>query len=163
MGKQFSSMSNPNAKSSTPVRLIDSLASTEAMWEVFSDRSVLRAMLDFEAALARVEGRLGVIPAAAAGAIEKVAKDFPIADVNISREAMRAGTPAIPFVKMLTERRARIRSRRRGLRSLGRHQPGRHRHRARASARQSAHPCSQPINRASTRRCTPCPISTPRP
>jgi 3-carboxy-cis,cis-muconate cycloisomerase len=102
MEKQFSSMSNPN-EVPVPVRLIDSLASTDAMWDVFSDRSVLRAMLDFEAALARAEGRLSVIPAAAASAIEKVIKDFPIADVNISREAMRAGTPAIPFVKMLTE------------------------------------------------------------
>ncbi len=96
-------MSNPN-EVPTPVRLIDSLASTDAMSEVFSDGSVLRAMLDFEAALARAEGRLSVIPAAAASAIEKVAKDFPIGNVNISREAMRAGTPAIPFVKLLTER-----------------------------------------------------------
>lgn len=96
-------MSNPN-EVPMPVRLVESLASSDAIWDVFSDRSVLRAMLDFEAALARAEGRLGVIPAAAAGAIEKVAKDFPVGDVNISREAMRAGTPAIPFVKLLTER-----------------------------------------------------------
>jgi adenylosuccinate lyase len=34
------------------MRLIDSLATTPAMAEVFSDESLLRAMLDFEAALA---------------------------------------------------------------------------------------------------------------
>jgi 3-carboxy-cis,cis-muconate cycloisomerase len=102
MGKQLSSMSNPN-EFPPSVRLIESLASTQPMWDVFSDHSVLRAMLDFESALARAEGRLGVIPTAAASAIEKVAKDFPVNDVNISRESMRAGTPAIPFVKLLTE------------------------------------------------------------
>jgi 3-carboxy-cis,cis-muconate cycloisomerase len=103
MGKQFFLMSNPN-EPTLAVRLIDSLASTEALSDIFSDRSVVRAMLDFESALARAEGRLGVIPAAAASAIEKVAKEFPAGDVSFSGEAMRAGTPAIPFVKMLTER-----------------------------------------------------------
>jgi 3-carboxy-cis,cis-muconate cycloisomerase len=85
-------------------RLIDSLATTEAMAEVFSDASILRAMLDFEAALARVEGRLGVIPATAAAAIEQAAKvpDFSAAD--LARETLRAGTPGIPLVKALTER-----------------------------------------------------------
>ncbi len=86
------------------MRLIESLASTEAISNIFSDQSVLRAMLDFESALARAEARLGVIPASAASAIEKVAKDFPVGGIKLSREAMRAGTPAIPFVKMLTER-----------------------------------------------------------
>jgi hypothetical protein len=39
------------------VRLIESLATTEALADVFSDRSILRAMLDFEVALARVLSR----------------------------------------------------------------------------------------------------------
>ncbi len=43
-------------------RLIDSLATTDALAEVFSDRSILQAMLDFEAALARAEVKAGVIP-----------------------------------------------------------------------------------------------------
>ena len=50
-------------------RLIESLAATEAVSEVFSDGAVLRRMLDFEAALARAEARVGVIPAEAAAAI----------------------------------------------------------------------------------------------
>ena len=41
------------------VKLIDSLSPTEPLAEIFSDASVLRAMLDFEIALARVEGRPG--------------------------------------------------------------------------------------------------------
>ena len=40
-------------------RLIESLAATEALSQVFSDGSVLQAMLDFEAALARAEARVG--------------------------------------------------------------------------------------------------------
>jgi 3-carboxy-cis,cis-muconate cycloisomerase len=96
-------MPNPN-EASSHVRLVDSLASTEAISNIFSDRSVLRAMLDFEIALARVEARLGVTPSSAASAIEKAANDFSVGDANLSHEAMRAGTPAIPFVKMLTER-----------------------------------------------------------
>ena len=96
-------MSSSN-ESSSHTRLIESLASTEAILNIFSDQSVLRAMLDFENTLARVESRLGIIPASAAGAIDKVTKDFPIGEINLSREAMRAGTPAIPFVILLTER-----------------------------------------------------------
>ena len=47
-------------------RLIDSLATTDALAEIFSDRSLVQAMLDFEAALARAEAKAGVIPASAA-------------------------------------------------------------------------------------------------
>ena len=87
-----------------PVRLIESLATTEALADEFSDQQVLQAMLDFEAALARVEARLGVIPQQAADAIGKAAtvEGFDVA--ALSREALRAGTPAIPVVKALTER-----------------------------------------------------------
>ncbi len=87
-----------------PVRLIDSLATTEALANVFSDQQVLQAMLDFEAALARAEARESVIPQAAADAIGKaaIAEDFDTA--VLSHEALRAGTPAIPVVKALTER-----------------------------------------------------------
>ncbi len=48
-------------------RLMESLAATEALSQVFSDASVLQAMLDFEVALARAEARCGVIPARRGG------------------------------------------------------------------------------------------------
>ena len=48
-------------------RLIESLSATEALSQVFSDGAVLQAMLDFEAALARAEARVGLIPADATG------------------------------------------------------------------------------------------------
>ena len=87
-----------------PLRLIDSLATTEPLAELFSDQQVLQAMLDFEAALARAEARLHIIPQDAAQAIGRaaIARGFDAA--VLSREAQRAGTPAIPVVKALTER-----------------------------------------------------------
>ena len=50
-------------------RLIESLATTEAFAELFSDASVLRGMLDFEVGLARSQARVGMIPQVAADAI----------------------------------------------------------------------------------------------
>lgn len=85
-----------------PVRLMDSLATTEALAEIFSDGSVLQSMLHFEIALARAEARLGIIPAAAAQVIAAVkADDFDAA--ALASATLRAGTPGIPFAKALTE------------------------------------------------------------
>ncbi len=86
-----------------PVRLIDSLSSTEPLAELFSDTSILRAMLDFEIALARVESRLGIIPTAAADAIAAAADERAIDPAQLSRDALRAGTAGIPLAKALTE------------------------------------------------------------
>ena len=88
-------------------RLMESLAATEALSQVFSDASVLQSMLDFEAALARAEARCGVIPAQAAKVIAAVARAdaFDIADVaELVRLSLRAGTPAIPLVNTLKEK-----------------------------------------------------------
>ncbi|HTM52010.1 MAG TPA: 3-carboxy-cis,cis-muconate cycloisomerase [Bryobacteraceae bacterium] len=89
---------------STTSRLVTSLATTEALAELFSDTAVLQAMLDVEAALARVEARLGVIPAGAGGAITASAKAEYFDTAEIARETLRTGTPAIPLVKALTLR-----------------------------------------------------------
>jgi 3-carboxy-cis,cis-muconate cycloisomerase len=86
-----------------PVRLIDSLATTAPLADVFSDDSVLRAMLDFEAALARVEGKLGIIPRAAASTISAVAGTARLDASAIASEALQSGTPAIPFIRAFTE------------------------------------------------------------
>jgi 3-carboxy-cis,cis-muconate cycloisomerase len=84
-------------------RLIQSLATTPALAVVFSDESVLRAMLEFEAALARAEARCGVIPTEAAGAITATASSGAFDISALADAAFRAGTPAIPLVKMLTD------------------------------------------------------------
>ncbi|MGH2734669.1 MAG: hypothetical protein ACRDKZ_03735, partial [Actinomycetota bacterium] len=49
--------------------LPDVLFSTPEMSAIFSGRSRVQRMLDFEAALARAEARAGIVPASAAAAI----------------------------------------------------------------------------------------------
>jgi len=87
-----------------PARLIDSLATTEALAELFSDRSVLQAMLNFEVALARAEAGAGIIPKSAAAGIAAAGKaeDFDVA--SLVRDTLRSGTPGVPLAKALTER-----------------------------------------------------------
>jgi 3-carboxy-cis,cis-muconate cycloisomerase len=86
-----------------PLRIIDSIATTEALAEVFSDRQVLQAMLDFESALARAEAREGVIPQSAAESIARAAVADNFDGAELSSKVQRAGTPAIPLVKALTD------------------------------------------------------------
>jgi 3-carboxy-cis,cis-muconate cycloisomerase len=85
-----------------PVRLIESLATTEPLAALFSDHSILGAMLGFEAALARAEANVGVIPATAAEAIALAARPEAFDAEELSRQALRAGTLSIPLVKALT-------------------------------------------------------------
>ena len=85
-------------------RLIDSLATTDALAEVFSDQSLLQAMLDFEAALARAEAKAGVIPDRAAEAISAAASADGLDGAAIAREARGSGTVSIPLVSALTAR-----------------------------------------------------------
>ena len=87
-----------------PPRLIDSLANTAPLADVFSDASVLRAMLAFEAALARAEAKVGVIPKAAAASISAIIENIEFDAADLAHPALRAGTLAIPLVKLLTER-----------------------------------------------------------
>ncbi|MEO8052113.1 MAG: 3-carboxy-cis,cis-muconate cycloisomerase [Acidobacteriota bacterium] len=88
-------------------RLMESLAATEALSQVFSDASVLQAMLDFEVALARAEAHCGVIPSQAAETIAAVARadSFDSAELSeLVRLSLRAGTPALPFVQTLKQK-----------------------------------------------------------
>ncbi len=87
-----------------PARLIESLATTAPLADVFSDQSVLQAMLDFEAALAWAEAKLGIIPRPVAIAIRKAARaeDFDVAE--LSAATLRAGTPGVPLSRELTKR-----------------------------------------------------------
>jgi 3-carboxy-cis,cis-muconate cycloisomerase len=85
-------------------RLIDCLATTEALAEIFSDDSVLRAMLDFESALARVEAQAGIVPSRAAETIAAAARAGDFDALAIAREAGQSATPSVPLVEALTER-----------------------------------------------------------
>jgi 3-carboxy-cis,cis-muconate cycloisomerase len=86
------------------VRLIESLATTEPLADVFSDRSILRAMLDFEVTLARAEAELKIIPQSAARAIAKAARTEDYDTAKLARQTLRAGTPGIPLVKALRKK-----------------------------------------------------------
>jgi 3-carboxy-cis,cis-muconate cycloisomerase len=84
--------------------LIDSLSTTDALAAVFSDTSVLQAMLDVESALARAEARAGVIPERAVEMIQAAARAEFFDAQAIAREARESGTAAIPLVRALTAR-----------------------------------------------------------
>lgn len=77
---------------------------TEAMRAIFSDESRIQRYLDFEAALARVQARLGIIPEQAASEIAKqaVAKNFDLEELR--RRTELAGSPVIPVVDQLVAR-----------------------------------------------------------
>lgn len=85
-------------------RLLDPLFGVGAVDAAFADLARLQGMLDFEAALARAEARLGLIPDRAV-AIIQAACDARRFDIDaLGREAAAAGNPAIPMVKALTAR-----------------------------------------------------------
>jgi 3-carboxy-cis,cis-muconate cycloisomerase len=82
--------------------LLDQLFGVEPVQRIFSDRSRLQGILDFEAALAKAEAEAGVIPQSAVAPIEtKCQADLFDLDA-IARAAATAGNLAIPTVKQLT-------------------------------------------------------------
>ncbi len=82
--------------------------STPEMLAVFSETSVLQAMLDVEAALARAQAAQGVIPEAAAQIILACCKAEQLDLEAIVNASGRAGSLAIPLVKHLTAAVARV-------------------------------------------------------
>ncbi len=85
-----------------PPRLLDALFGTDEMRGVFSQRGRLQGMLDFEAALARAEARVAIIPATAAPAIAAHCRAELFDVAALARAAAQAGNVAIPLVKELT-------------------------------------------------------------
>jgi 3-carboxy-cis,cis-muconate cycloisomerase len=85
-------------------RLAESLVTTEALAEIFSDRSVLGAMLQFEVALARAQARLGLIPTSAADAIARAGMVDAFDTGAIAQAGRHSATIAIPFVDALVAR-----------------------------------------------------------
>ena len=87
-----------------PARLIDCLGTTEDFADLFSDGSVLAAMLRFEVALAHAQANLGMIPASAAESISRAAIPEKFDAAALAREAREHATVAIPLVRALTAR-----------------------------------------------------------
>ncbi len=91
-----------------PVSLIDSaifrdIFTTEAMRRVFSDENRIQKYLDFEAALARAQGRLGIIPQEAA---DEICKHCNVSEMDFAKlkiQTERIGYPVLPVVTQIVE------------------------------------------------------------
>ncbi|MHC5348515.1 3-carboxy-cis,cis-muconate cycloisomerase [Metapseudomonas furukawaii] len=85
-------------------QLFDTYFTAPAMRAIFCDQGRVQGMLDFEAALARAEARVGLIPHEAVAPIEAACRaelyDFSALAVAIAT----AGNSAIPLVKALGKR-----------------------------------------------------------
>ncbi len=81
--------------------LFGNFFSSEPMRQVFSDDNRIRKYLDFEAALATVQGRLGIIPADAAAEIAANCTLDRIDMVKLRAQTERAGSPVLGMVQQL--------------------------------------------------------------
>ena len=79
------------------------LLGDQAVAGQFADAAHLRAMLDVEAALARAQGRLGIVPAEAAAAIDKAARELVLDPADFSGPTYEAGLPVIALVAKLRD------------------------------------------------------------
>lgn len=85
-------------------QLFDAYFTAPAMRAIFCDAGRVQGMLDFEAALARAEARVGLIPSEAVAPIAAACKaelyDYPA----LAQAIATAGNSAIPLVKALGKR-----------------------------------------------------------
>ena len=77
--------------------------STAAMRRVFSDENRTQHYLNIEVALARVQARMGIIPAEAATEIAKQAVVAKFDFQKLQRQTERIGYPVLPVVQQLVE------------------------------------------------------------
>ena len=107
---------------------------TAAMRAVFGDHAFLARCAEVEAALARAQARLGMIPAEAAAAIShavaEISENPETLDLaRLKRETENVGYPILPLVRQLGEKAGEVRA----LAALGRDNSGHHGHRRGAS------------------------------
>lgn len=82
-------------------QLFDAYFTARDMREVFCDQGRVQAMLDVEAALARAEARVGLIPASAVAPIESACRADLYDFAALGEAIATAGNSAIPLVKAL--------------------------------------------------------------
>ena len=82
-------------------QLFDAYFTAKAMGEVFSDHGRVQAMLDVEAALARAQAGVGVIPHSALGPITAACRAELYDFSALGQAIASAGNSAIPLVKAL--------------------------------------------------------------
>ncbi|WP_339429073.1 3-carboxy-cis,cis-muconate cycloisomerase [Pseudomonas taetrolens] len=92
----------------TSNQLFEAYFTAKAMGEVFCDHGRVQAMLDFEAALARAQARVGLIPQSAVEPIRAACK-AELYDFDALGQAIAvAGNSAIPLVKALGKQIAAV-------------------------------------------------------
>lgn len=79
------------------------IVTTDDLLAATGDRAWLTALLDAEAALARAEAAVGVIPVAAAEAIAETCRTARFDAGHLGRAARGGGNPVIPLVRQLAE------------------------------------------------------------
>ena len=89
--------------------LFGDMFGTAAMREAFGELAFLGCCAEVEAALARAQARVGIVPSEAADAISKaaavIAKEPQSLDlVRLKRETENVGYPILPLVRQLAER-----------------------------------------------------------
>jgi 3-carboxy-cis,cis-muconate cycloisomerase len=76
---------------------------THEMRAIFSDAALVQRYLDVEAALARAQARLGLVPDAAARAISDAAKVERVDFARLTARTEIVGYPILPLVEQLSE------------------------------------------------------------
>ena len=72
--------------------------------ELFTDAGVVRAMMRVEGALAKAQGRLGLIPAASAAAIDNAMRELQVDPASLAAGTRAAGIPAPALVDVLRDK-----------------------------------------------------------
>lgn len=83
--------------------LFKDLFGTEEMREIFSDSYLVQKWLDVEAALARAEAHLKIIPDEAAKEIDAKAKVENMDLNNLGVEIKRTSHPIVPLIRQLSD------------------------------------------------------------
>jgi 3-carboxy-cis,cis-muconate cycloisomerase len=83
--------------------IYDHLFSFAELERALSDSSRVRRILEFEAALAKAEGRAGIIPEGCARSIAEHCQTQHFDLLAVAEQTALAGNIAIPLIKMLTE------------------------------------------------------------
>ena len=82
--------------------ILGTLYGSDAMRAVFAEQAYFQRMLDVEAALARVQGRMGIIPQDAADAIVQAARYENLRVEELAASARNVGYPVIGLVTELS-------------------------------------------------------------
>src|ERR1700744_2243123 len=85
------------------IPILGTLYGSDAMRAVFDETAYFQRMLDVEAALARVQGRLGILPADAAATIVAAAKVENLRTEDLAASARNVGYPVVGLVAGLSQ------------------------------------------------------------